>query len=248
MSRFKPAGIAPVNLDGQADGDYIRNDAGIWKPKNAGQVLSDLLPDSKWDTIRSKDYSVTGTTGSGALLQINPFYIYAGAGATANSTARFRVYRLAGFSRGTTHSTIDFDKLICWKIRVHSANVTTATGIIWAMWGGSLEDAAPADPTSKAIGIKIIGTAIHGLVHDGTNMNTVDLTTAYSRYAQDILIVSQAGNVKWYIDDVYKGESNDGPTGLSAASECTLGFGITNGANEADHRLYVHDGKIYVEA
>ena len=243
---IKRGSVTPVDLTGQADGDYIRNDAGVWKPKTARNVLADLLPLAKWDSLKPRDYTETGVTGTSTIGATRPFYGLLYTGVTSNSTLYFRVSRFSGLSRSEAHTVVDFDKLIVWKFRIASAGQTTGTGIIWGMVGGCLENAAAGDPTHKAFGIKVIGTAIHGTVHDGATQNTVDLSTAFANNPQDILIISLAGNVQWYVDNVYKGVSNNGPTGDSTGSYNPVGYSMTNGANAAAHRLNIYDAKLYV--
>ena len=257
MSRFKPAGIAPVNLDGQADGDYIRNDAGVWKPKTANEVMQDVLNTTEeWAYVDDFDRFLsqraatnTGEVGTGVENTWRRFIIKTGA--TANSTYRASSDSRHGIQYGQGVMKLDFSRKIILNFAIHTQhpNYESANAQRWITLGEASGDAV-ADPAKKAIGIRIDNLAISGIVHDGATLTAVALGESMSAgNVRNIVIVSDgAGNVDWYYNGAYKASSAAGPTGQTANwGDAAFRMFITNNADAHDNWFVIMSYRMYFE-
>ena len=147
------------------------------------------------------------------------------------------------------YTILNWDKTIIFNFSANAIdNSAVSAGSKRWVTIGELRDAAVGDPTDKAVGIRADALAIKGIVHDGTDLSVVDLGVNYHNFLnRNIMIVSSAGNVDWYVDGVLEGSSADGPTGDSTSHYDSIRIMMDNNGS-ADLDLYLlHSMKIYVE-
>ena len=244
---IKRGSVTPVDLTGQADGDYLRNDAGVWKPRTPSAVLQNIVMTDQFETIDVDHFLSTAVALSGSVgANIAYRRLAVDSGTTANSTARASTREMA-FNSGKNTVFIDFDAMTILRLTIARYN-DTSTGVFWAFYGNIHNDAV-ADPARKGIGLRIDYRAIKGIVHDGAALTVVDLTTnTTSRLPIIYDIVSHGnGTVDWYINGVFKDTTNSGPTGQSDAEAGAMRYFLTNGANAAAHRFDIFQNRIYVK-
>ena len=244
---IKRGSVTPVDLTGQAGGDYIRNDGGVWKPKTPSEVLQNIVMTDQFQAITGYHFTETAVTNSGVVgADAKTRKVLVDSGTTANSTARAST-RVMGFNAGTHQSFISFDAFTILHL-VISKYDDTSTGVFWAYYGNIYDDAV-ADPESKGIGLRIDYRAIKGIVHDGATLTAVDLATDTTLRLPMIYDIVSHGNgtVDWYINGALKGTTNSGPVGQSDGGAGAMRYFLTNGANAASHRFDIYQTRMYVK-
>ena len=240
--------VGPVDLTGQADGDYIRNDGGGWKPRTTAELVQDIILQDQWSVYQCAELDNRAVAGTGSAVIDSTRYLGLTTGATAGGSARAGIADRSGWTINTDYRTMDFGKPI---ILVSFVRPETTTGTNSQYWGyiGVDDGAAMSDPTTKGIGFRCDCLAVKGIVHDGATLTVVDLTTnLVRRRAHKIAVVSDgAGNVSWYVDDVYKANTALGPVGVSALGEDALRYWITNGAHEETLTYYLMQTNLYIK-
>ena len=228
--KIKRGSVTPVDLTGQADGDYIRNDGGVWKPKNSYESLRGLIDENVYHNYPPTQWLTRAvTSGTGVTSLSVPRLVTTRTGTTAGSKAiRTSDYNHAlNYIGDLRYYNITFTRKII--IRVLYATVNIADGQAWFMFGPD-RDFGAEDPTSSCIGFRLDGLALKGIVHNGTSLEVVDLTTNVidNERTNSMLIVSDgSGNVSWYPQETLKGSSASGPvtdgvTGALSASVTNL--------------------------
>lgn len=242
---IKRGSVTPVDLTGQADGDYIRNDAGVYKPKTPDDVIQDLISvNGQWSTFSPDDLFRQATTNTGAVLRY-PRYNRLTTGTTANSTVRINGTYFNAWTPGNNHAVMSYNNPILFRtVCAFVMNAATApNGKAWGVFGVE-RDAAIADPTVKSIGFRVDAYALKGIVHNGAGLTVVDLsTTLTANIAYIIDIYSDgSGNVYWYLNNVLKGSTALGPTGNATSLQECLQYMIIN------VEAVAHTGQIYAVA
>ena len=250
---IKRGSVTPVDLTGQADGDYIRNDGGVYKPRTAGQVIRDLLYQDLWQQVEINDLFFTHS----AFTNTGRYRGDAGwrwraveTSTTANSTARLSIRNAAALSFGQTYTLIDWRKVVAisFRVQVLSPTASTANSQKWIYWGDKHDDAVQ-DPTRKGIGIRCDQNAIFGITHNGTTLTSVATGQVLNgAILVDVFILSDGvGNVDWYINGVLRASSANGPAALGTAEENCIRMYLTNGADASNNVWSCHAMNIYVE-
>lgn len=95
----------------------------------------------------------------------------------------------------------------------------------------------PVDPANLAVGFRVDNNALKGIVHNGTSLTVVDLSTTLTSTPVKLLMKYTAGSkIEWFVNGVQVGESALIPSG-SLSSYITLA--VMNGADTADQQAIV---------
>lgn len=167
----------------------------------------------------------TTVTGSGQIVyqgygQFRPY-----TGTTATSTARGRGYMLVW----PNYATEAFE----WYIAAQLVS-STPNGQVWM----KIDADTAADPTDKALGWRIDDNVLKGIVHNGTSLTVVDLSTTINdnQGAEYFLKFIPGSKVEWYVDGVKKGESANIPTTQLEASVYPV-LAVANNADAAGQAM-----------
>jgi hypothetical protein len=169
----------------------------------------------------------TAVSGSGYIQSKTFAQFRPHTGTTASSTARGR-----GFDFGWLYWA---GFRIVWQItfyhRAGSANARR--------WFKIDADTA-ADPTGAAIGFRIDGNAVKGIVHNGTSLTVVDLaTTLTDGVDYTFRIEFHGASVYWYIGSVLKGQSSNVPSGVREVNHY-LAIAVANQGDAVDNWLDIN--------
>lgn len=208
--------------------------------------IQDLLIQDEWwivDTFNNWTEALVGTGATTTGVR----QLRVDSGGTNGGTALRRSGTNIGWSAGKNRAVLDWSK----KIVIHAFIVqiaSTTNGLARLSFGKGTADGVGV-LVDKAIGIILEDDAIKGLVHNGSDAATVDLsTTLTANIVSRVTIVSDgAGNVEWFLNGVSKGTSSAGPTGNSGSNEVLLQMETDNGADSASHHLQMNSLKIFVE-
>lgn len=207
----------------------------------------EVIEDDQW--VAFDDFSNWGSTvvGSGSVSQ-DIRLARVSTGATGSSEAALHPTNDAhGFSRGKNINVLNWSKPLAMKI-VCSMIDGTANGEARVVLGKDPGLGDVADPSDKAIGIRVDDQALKGIVHNGTDLTVVDLSTTMTLdRCYDVEIRSAGdGSVIWKVDDVQKGSTGNGPTGDATADFVSPQIETENNADTADMSFAVLDLKIFV--
>ena len=164
----------------------------------------------------------TSVTGSGNVAGQRYGLLDLRTGATAGSTAAGR-----GFSMGWP----DWDNDWEWFTRMLVSSMS-ANGKAWY----KVDILSAADPAIKSVGWRLDGFALKGIVHNGTSLTVVDLsTTLTGGVVYSLFLKFIAGDkIEWYVNGVLKGSSSSIPSSYYA-TEALIVMSIANGADADDN-------------
>lgn len=171
---------------------------------------------------------------------------YVNTGATAGSTAYASINGMA-LMAGDGQSNTNYSQEHSFEWMVSNVVAGAATGESWIRISTA---AAATDPATRSFGFKILqsggNATLHGQVHDGTTLNTVDLGVNLSTGAATHLRVVKTTNAcRWYVNGVLKGTTATNlPTG--AGQNARMIIAVANGATAAAQYLGVYDCKYRV--
>ncbi len=211
-------------------------------------VLRGLVRQDQWRQIAINAGWTAVVTGSGSTAQGSGYQI-AQTGVTATSTALLRSANAGqyGLSRGQTPDKIDWTKPFLWQIVLTPVGTTNGVSRLTL---GKTAAMGLGDLSAKGLGIKHTGAtrALYGVVHNGTTLTTVDLSTALSSFTTErITILSDGlGNVEWLVHDVSKGTTALGPAALGTAAQTEFYNESDNGGDAATQYSIVHDMKLWI--
>ena len=251
---IKRGSVTPVDLTGQADGDYIRNDAGIYKPKTPSEVLQNMAITDLWTDASGFDLPDTATVGTGNITyrrwrQLSFDMAAQAVGAGIPSTIRVStILRQTSWSLGKSYIILDFNKTIILQSLSSVVSTLSPNSQRWILLGQKNDDPV-ADPTSKCIGFRADGNALFGIAHNGTTLTSIALAPAAYLTAtlRSITVISHAGQVYWYVDRVLRGETALGPTGDSGSQEQSLRILMDNHGDHERNQYLIHQLSLYVE-
>jgi hypothetical protein len=255
--QIKRGSVTPVDLTGQASGDYLRNDGGIWKPKPISDTvrkisleptcvdfpLTSILTIS---TIVGTGAVGTGTSAPGARsMNITT-------GGTAGSSILYVSERNPGYSIGQYASVVSWNRVILSMRIQDRTNTATMYNVFkwWAGfgWGASATIDTIGNPQRKSIGIMVENNNISGTTHNGTTFTETSFTQATADALVDFLIDCNAGTVDYYVNGVLRGTTAGGPTGNSGIGDARFYWGITNGTQATAFTAILNSMKLYVGA
>ncbi len=191
--------------------------------------------------------SAEAVSGSGTAV-VDPRILDISTGVTVSSTALRRMGTAwAGWQRGN-QQYIDWSKRIVFSSKITSLGTGSASGVSRFILG-KLYNSGVGAPTSKAIGFRIDNLALKGIVHNGSSLAVVDLSTSMATHiSHDVQAVSDgAGNVEFFVDGVSAGSSTAGPTGLSTVNLVAVHAEVDNGGDTYSQRLIIHSLAIGME-
>ena len=242
--------VLPKDLTGQASGDYIRNDAGVWKPLTLNEVLRDIY--SKYiilDIPLLTFNETTSATGSADTPVVTAQRVYLRTRSTANSETYAQTSDRMTISTGTTTTRMNWSKYNQMAIKLHNRGMLAgANAQRWFIWGIPA-GAAFGDPTDKCIGFRVDGTAIKGICHNGSALVVEDLATTINEWdGWGLNVVSHGdGNIDWYINGVLKASSAVGPTGTPTTHAGAFRLALGNGASAGDNAMETNNLTVVAE-
>lgn len=151
-----------------------------------------------------------------------------GTGGTADSiaTGYCSVFNAIDSATPVGYGFFDIDVTIGWVIGMEGDVATSKSYLVYGL------QYTASDPTLKSFGFRIDNLAVKGIVHNGTSLTVVDLSTTMTQSSVFRLkAVFTAGNkIEWFINGVSKGESINIPSGTFETSCYKLSAQTTNGA------------------
>ena len=258
---IKRGSVTPVDLTGQADGDYIQKQNGVWIPRTRVQTQIELIKNASLERLpfEQMETHTSGTTRvelSGHRFQ----RVYAGGTVEGdrNSVAAIFTNKYAGWSVGKSIDVINWDKTAVVAVNFRIANSRPETRF-WVYWGGTEDDDILdgsnnyVNPTTPCFGVRFDGVShpestMRGIVHDGSVFRDDVFALSIDANSRWLVMVSKAGYVEWYLNGVLIGSSNNGPTGDSASGENVIRFNVTNGnQHEAEYRPALYQVLVFTE-
>lgn len=207
------------------------------------------LPQTPWDSDwRILDLSGQGwvednVVGTGSSVDdIGDKHI--STGATSSSTVQRKTSNPAqlGLALGEDRSRVQWNNRNILEF-IGCVDDNTANGIARVKWGVPYSNGV-GNLGSAGIGFRIESLDLHGMAHNGSSLSEPDLgLTLTVNESFRVLIESDAGNVKWYVDvgdgagAILRGTSTGGPTGLGGAGNASVVCEVSNGASSADQEL-----------
>jgi hypothetical protein len=168
-------------------------------------------------------------------------------GSTAGSEAEWHsADEDMGWSIGSAFDVINWAK----EARLHftfSSVANTTNGVTTFTWGKASIYIGVL--TDKGIGIEIDNLALRGIVHDGTDLKTVNLnTTLVDNQVYGIEVVSSGnGNAQWFLDGILVGTAvGEGPSAAGPTSGTSFMLDATNGADSATQSAQGHGLRVYL--
>lgn len=213
---------------------------------NPGPTMEDLILREQWGEVSTNSGWTSTLAGTGSVTQ-GPRILRVDSGATSGGTAKVATTAIVGWSMGQNRVLLNFSKRLVLRF-VITATGAGADGVSRVLLGGKLVSAALGDPASRGIGIRINNLALSGLVHNGTTLTVVDLSTTLTSITTAIVDIVSDGNgrVEWFVNRVSKGSSTAGPTGLSSSSEAGLICEAANVTHNANQLLDISNIKFLV--
>ena len=235
-----------VDLTGAAEGDFLQRESGVWVKRTRGEVVGDLLSQGRSEPINAVDFISTGTSGTGTAGTTGRIDLRTGT--TAESTARASIGANSGYSVGVTYQRFNYAKPIIFIIYLSPVNSTSTNMKKWLLLGVPFTQAV-GDPGVASLGFRIDDTAVKGLAHNGTSLTATDLgVNIHGTNTTKLTCVSYGdGDVEYYIDNVLKGSTVSGPSGLGTASAGSIYYATTNGIDTTSSWLWVFRTVVYAE-
>ena len=182
----------------------------------ANLFFSDMTPD--WQRLSfSFGAAQTGASAGTSSTDIG-HRVFTGTASGAYALLRWGSNANYPTSRGKANGVVNFDKVVSFS-GAFSSTQYVANSTIRVTFGKNNTD-NNGNLARKGFGFRIAGTgAVELQVHDGTTLANVTSTfTPTAAQAFDAVVVSNAGNVKLYIDGSEVASSTGGPTGDSATT------------------------------
>jgi hypothetical protein len=200
--------------------------------------FTDIAFNAGWNRKATKD----------GFVSTFPHRLSVDTGDVADGVAGAATSGSSGWFRGKNRNTINFSKRIKFRFSLAQYDNTT-NGKSWVTFGrDGFTGEAIGDPADKAIGVRIDNNAIKGIVHDGSTLTVVDLsTTLTADELYDVIVDSNGGNVSWYLNGsgTAAGTTANGPTGDKSGAafrvECD------NGGDSAAQAIVLSTLTVYAE-
>ena len=174
----------------------------------------------------------TSVAGTGAVVG-QGIGTYLDSGATPSSTALASTGSMA-LSIGQGQASLDWTKSFVADFYVSTISPGTANGKTWIMLSKVV---ANGNPTDNAVGFRIDGSALKGIVcNSGGTPVVVNLATTISDYVVHLLrVVSANGSDwSWYYDGVLVGSTY---TVVNGQQTAYLALSVANNADAATQRI-----------
>ena len=200
-----------------------------WKAPSSGGADENIL-NLSYDTVLTTDFTHwdTSVTGSGEIVT-GPHWLRVHSGSTANSEAKCycTMYNTVYLQMPRALGFFDIDIYRGWVLGIEDQLANSITSLLYALNTGP-------NPTSYGFGFRIDDRDVKGVVHDGTSLTEVDLSTTLvvsTMYRLSIMFTA-GSKIEWFINGVSKGESTSIPTGTtSSGANMTSSMYLTNGAD-----------------
>ena len=242
--------VFPADLTGQADGDYIRNDGGVWKPRTTFDTCQHLLTSNESELMAldsAFNYSYASGTATKGMFVPRRLGLYTGT--TANSAITLAYNHRAGWSAGLGYLQLNWSKKVVLSFRwnVFNSINSTANSIKYFGIGGSSDNADTMQGSSRFFGVRAEQNAMYAVYCN--NDATITKTSLGRNFSGgtliDMLIISENGALTYYADGVeLLSVSSGGPTDTGNGA---IKAYITNGADAVMNYLFFHSIKVLVE-
>jgi hypothetical protein len=170
-------------------------------------------------------------------------------GTVANGVAGAATSGSSGWFRGKNRNALNFSKRIKFRFSV-AQYANTTNGQCWVSMGrDGFTGEGIGDPSAKAIGVRVDDDALKGIVHDGSTLTVVDLTTTLTGDELNDVVVDSIGdgNVNWYLNgsDTAAGTTANGPVGDATGSSFRIE--ADNGGDAANQAIILSTLTVYAE-
>jgi hypothetical protein len=149
---------------------------------------------------------------------------------------------------GNSDTTTNFTLRHAMYLRFFARDFTNGTG--WIYYGGTFQSSPAANPTTPCFGVKLDGTGLKLITHNGTTFNeSASLLTMTSRVFYEVIVVSDgAGNVSLLRNGAVVGSITGGPTAsfVTPTVYPTVIHSITNNASTTNCQMAVFTCAIMV--
>jgi hypothetical protein len=212
---------------------------------NPGPTMEELVLRGQWGDISLNAAWATAVSGTGVVTQ-DLRLLRVQSGETAGGTARAHGTIVNNWSMGQPRASLNWSKRFVLRL-VCSALGAGADGVARLMMGGKLVSDANGDPANSSIGIRLNNLSLSGLVHNGTNLAVVDLATNVTTNTTFVVDIVSDGNgrVEWFVNEVTKGVSSAGPTGLATSGRASLRVEALNDTHAANQLLDISNIKFF---
>lgn len=183
----------------------------------------------EFDEFVTNDFTPWSTylinTGS-ATQGPHQLRLFTGVTADSKASCYCPIYNAMAGLLPVGYGFFDIDIAVGWVIGMEDDVATSKTYLMYGL------NHTAIDPTVEALGFRIDNLAAKGIVHDGSSLHVVDLSTTMTQNSIfGLSIVFTAGSkIEWFINGVLKGESTNIPSGTKATSYHKLSAQVTNGA------------------
>jgi hypothetical protein len=132
---------------------------------------------------------------------------------------------------------------------VFTRGSTVATGVFrWTIGKGTSTGVGALAVTG--FGIQVTGTALEGIVHNGTTLDTVDLGKTIALNIANVILIDfdpASGAVYWYdYDGTLLGSSTGIPSGASSGIS-VMQMEAQNAGTAADFLILMHSIKFWID-
>lgn len=156
-------------------------------------------------------------------------------GATANSiaTCYCSIFNTVDFEIPAGYGFFDISATIGWVIGMEDSVATSKTYLVYGL------QYTASDPTLKSFGFRIDNLAAKGIVHNGTSLTVVDLSTTLTPNSVFRLkaVFTAGDKIEWFINGVSKGSSTSIPSGTFETGCYKLSAQTTNGATATSQAM-----------
>ena len=239
--KIKRGSVTPVDLTGQADGDLMQRDGGVWVPRDT-MGLMPVIADSMavFDILTFNLFS-SNTTESGSTNSSNSatYYAQASTGITAGSRGLlYSLYR-SGLLSGWNDAGVDFDKPIVVSMSFGLAANTT-NGECGVALGGFNAGEIGSWMVRGGIGCLVKNNQLYFQYHNGATKTEVDSGVTLNTTTKHRLTISHhpGSKIDYYLNGVL---AHTGTTNIPSGFSESYLFGLiaTNGADTADQSMRV---------
>lgn len=197
----------------------------------------------QWDDLSLANWT-TAVVGTGVVSSY-PRGLEADTGSTNSGTARHYTESNAGWNMGISRVVINWSKAV-FVDTVISQVLATTNGITRVTFGSAGTTGALS---VRGIGYETLNDALYGLCHDGSSLDTINLSTSMGTAVTHRITMTSdgAGNGEWFVNGSSVGTSTGCATTTGGNSQNLVQIEVENNADNARVRSFLHDVKIWVE-